>query len=367
MDGIGRLKMGMSISPKGQDSIAGTMGGFVTFTRDGVTHQGLLTTYDVVRPFISTATEADRNSISIDRPSCPNIEIIYPAIKDARQTMIHAEAEVKELKEQLDKLTERKNNYELVGKELGLTELERLDIVQKQLEDCGKALQAVQGIPFRIGKVIFASGMGFSGTALLNWAFVEITEPGVLKFFRRDQMPDVPECQRPYRQLPNTNSHNKIVFYFQGQSLTRIGVLEKGEFCVTVGRSSGTQVGFCNGTKASCLWRKNKIRYDGNGNTADAAKITHEYVVVSEYGIAGRIRDQPFCEPGDSGAFLINPKAEVCGLLYGYMSGTWAEPEWYVNVGLVTCMKDVSMSIQALATPRDAQGNPTGTVELDLP
>ncbi|GAD99118.1 hypothetical protein NFIA_096010 [Paecilomyces variotii No. 5] len=368
MDGIGRLQRGMSISPKGQDSVGNTMGGFVTITREGITHKGFLTTYDAVRPSLPTVTETDRKVISIDHPNCLNIEVIYPAPRDTKATKEEAQKVLEDTKTSLDELTERKKNYELVGKLLKIKELGYLKYVEKEYKYNLTALQAVQGMPTKIGKVTFASGLGFNETALLNWAFVEITEPDALKFFRRDWMLDVPYNQRPYNQHPYIDGPKPVKFDYPRQRLTGIGELEKGEYYVMVSRSSVIQVGICNGIKASCVWRKNDIRYDKNGNAVDAAKITDEYVVVGERSIAGKTRSVPFCCPGDSGAFLINTKAEVCGLLYGYINSHWPEPDWFVNVGLATCMADIRMSIQALATPHDAQGNPAEVpAELDLP
>ncbi|KAJ9294415.1 hypothetical protein DTO271G3_6990 [Paecilomyces variotii] len=253
MDGIGRLQRGMSIGVSGVEG-GGTMGGFATLTRGKVTYRGLLTSYDVVRPSTpaSTVIEADRKGISIDRPNCPKIEIIYPATKDARATKDEAKSMLEETKTRLDGLIQRKNNYELVGKEVKTTELKRIEDVEKAYNRCQKTLQAVQDMPTKIGEVAFASGMGVNGATLLNWAFVEITKPEAQKFFRCDRVPQVPIRIRPYIE-----SSKQVHFSFQGEPLNGIGVMEKGEYYVMVGRTSVTQVGICNGTQVSCHWGEN--------------------------------------------------------------------------------------------------------------
>ncbi|KAJ9316435.1 hypothetical protein DTO271D3_3240 [Paecilomyces variotii] len=362
MDRIGRLQRGMSIGLRGEEG-GGTMGGFVTITRGRVTHRGILTSYDVVRPSIpaSTVIETDRKGISIDRPNCPKIEIIYPATKDARATKEDAKSMLEQTKTRLNGMIQRKDNRKLVGKEVKTAELKRIEDVEKAYDRRQQTLQAVQGMPTRIGEVEFASGMGVSGATLLDWAFVEITEPEAQKFFRCDQVPQV-----PVRMRPCIDTSKQVHFSFQEEPLNGIGVMEKGEYYAMVGRTSGTQTGICNGTQASCHWRKNHIRYDEFGEAVDAAQITHEYVIINEMRKGNKTFQDPFCQPGDSGAFMINTKGEVCGLLYGYLD-TYVSLSDYIYSGLATCMGSIKLSIQALTTPRDAQGRPTGIpVELGL-
>ncbi|KAJ9195546.1 hypothetical protein DTO021D3_5068 [Paecilomyces variotii] len=362
MDRIGRLQRGMSIGLRGVEG-GGTMGGFVTLTRGRVIHRGLLTSYDVVRPSTpaSTVIEADRKGISIDRPDCPKIEIIYPATKDARATEDEAKSMFEETKTRLNGMIQRKDNRKLVGKEVKTAELKRIEDVEKAYDRRQHTLQAVQGMPTRIGEVEFASGMGVSGATLLDWAFVEITEPEAQKFFRCDQVPQV-----PVRMRPCIDTSKQVHFSFQEEPLNGIGVMEKGEYYAMVGRTSGTQTGICNGTQASCHWRKNHIRYDEFGEAVDAAQITHEYVIINEVLKVNKTFQDPFCQPGDSGAFMINTKGEVCGLLCRYLD-TYVSLSDYIYSGLATCMGSIKLSIQALTTPRDAQGRPTGIpVELGL-
>lgn len=362
MDRVGRLQRGMSIGLRSVEG-GGTMGGFVTLTRGRVIHRGLLTSYDVVRPSIpaSTVIETDRKGISIDRPNFPKIEIIYPATKDARATKEDAKSMLEQTKTRLDGLIQRKNNYELIGKEVKTAELKHIKDVERAYDHRQQTLQVVKGMPTKIGEVAFASGMGVSGATLLDWAFVEITEPEARKFFRCDQVPQVPVRMRPY-----IDASKQVHFSFQEEPLNGIGVMEKGEYYVMVGRTSGTQVGICNGTQASCHWRKNQIRYDEFGEAVDTARVTQEYVIINEVLKGNKTFQDPFCYPGDSGAFMINTKGEVCGLLYGYLD-SYVSLSDYIYSGLATCMGSIKLSIQALTTPRDAQGRSTGIpVELGL-
>ncbi|GAD94723.1 hypothetical protein PVAR5_3352 [Paecilomyces variotii No. 5] len=348
MDEVGRLQRGMSIGIKGAQG-EGTMGGFVTFKRNNVTYQGILTSYHAVRPDNPAVTLADRKGISIDDSNRPKIEIVYPATKDARATKRQAQADYDKSKTDLRFLTERRDQNVAIGRGVTDRELKRIEDLEGQYQLDEQTLRSVKHLPSKIGDVIFASGIRIMGSKLLDWAFVEITEPNVKKFFRCDLMPRIPYVQRPAMDRGDV-----ISFHHEGGMLNGIEAMKKGDYYVMVGRSSDIRVGRCNGTLISRHWRSGEVRYNENGDAVQASQVTEETVVIGEK-VEHEVVQGPFCHPGDSGAFLINADGFVCGLLYGYLDAMVRRNE-YTHAGLVICMSDVRSSAQAL-----------NHVEIDLP
>ncbi|KAL1873674.1 hypothetical protein Plec18167_006191 [Paecilomyces lecythidis] len=354
MDGVRRLQCGMSIGIKGIED-GGTMGGFITFKRENVTYQGILTNYHVVRPDNPPGTLADRQGISIDDSNRSKIEIIYPATKDARKTKQHAQDNYDKSKSDLQFLSERRDQNVATEREW-----HRIKNLEEECEVNQQVLQSVKHLPAKIGEVTFASGTRIMGSTPLDWAFVEITEPDVKKFFRCDLMPRI-----PYLQMPATDDEDAISFHREGQRLNGIQEMKKGDYYVMVGRSSGIQVGRCNGTLSSQHWRSGEVRYDEDGSAV--SRITEEIVVLGQEVRYDKVVQSPFCHSGDSGAFLINSDGFVCGLLYGYLDAM-VQATGYTRAGLVTCMSDVRSSAQALTTTRTAWGERGDNhVEIDLP
>ena len=94
---------------------------------------------------------------------------------------------------------------------------------------------------------------------------------------------------------------------------------------------------------------------------------TEELVILNRE--VGEWIDEPsdFCQPGDSGSWLIDSNQEVAGLLFGSITGLCGPLNKnrltsgpYVNAGLVTSMAEVQKSIAAWITLRDSNGAPTG-------
>lgn len=360
MDGIGRLQMGMSIGLKGEQG-GGTMGGFVTIQRGDIISQGILTNYHVVRPSTPMVTDTDRKGISFGHSNCPTIEVIYPVTKDAKKTQEEAQDNREILRKRLEYLIERENNYNLIERKLSHAELGHLTDTEAKYWISENALQAVKDMPIKIGNVLYASGLGVMGSSILDWAFVEITEPGVKKFFRRGSMPNIPRSSRPNRY------EARDVLESAGTPLWGFQVMRKGAWYCMVGRTT-EEAGVCNGALASCHWRKDEARYDEAGNKVILAEVTHEYVVLNKQLYEYDSKQSPFCHSGDSGSFIINADGYVCGLLYGYLCSSSGPIGTSVNAGLVTCMGDVQKSVEALATPRDIHGRPIGVpAKLSLP
>ncbi|KAJ9293652.1 hypothetical protein DTO271G3_7534 [Paecilomyces variotii] len=361
MDGVGGLQRGMSIGIKGAED-GGTMGGFVTFKRNNVIHQGVLTSYHVVRPDNSAVTLADKKGISIDDWNRPEIEIVYPTTKDARATKRQAQANYNRAIADFQHIVERRDQNIAIGQGVTDAESQRIKDLDRQCELNEKTVQSVKHLPARIGKVTLASGFGTMRSRVLDWAFVEITEPDVKKFFRCDRMP-----RYPYWHMPAMENLPAISFREEGTRFAGIREMKKGDYYIMVGRTSDVRVGRCNGTLATCHWRDSHVRYDENGNAVETSKVCEEWVVMGQEIKDNKLVQGIFCQRGDSGAFLINASGYVCGLIYGYMDAQVKE-DLSTRAGLINCMGDIQMSAQALTTARNARGEPSGIpVEIDLP
>lgn len=361
MDGVGRLQRGMSIGIKGAEN-GDTMGGFVTFKRNNATYQGILTNYHVARPDNPAVTLADRKGITIDDWNRPKIEIVYPATKDARATKRQAQANYNRAMADLQHVTECRDQNIAIGRGVTERESQRIKDLERQCELNEKIVQSVKHLPAKIGNVTFASGFGTMRSRFLDWAFVEITEPDVKKFFRCDRMP-----RSPYLQMPATDDLPAISFQEEGTRLGGIREMKKGDYYIMVGRTSDVRVGRCNGTLATCHWRDSHVRYDENGNAVETSKVCEEWVVMGQEIKGNKLVQGIFCQRGDSGAFLIDTSGYVCGLLYGYLDAKVKE-DLYTHAGLVNCMGDVQMSARALITSRNPQGVPSeNPARFELP
>ncbi|KAJ9354538.1 hypothetical protein C8Q69DRAFT_450575 [Paecilomyces variotii] len=361
MDGVGRLQRGMSIGIKGVEG-GGTMGGFVTFKRNNVTYQGILTNYHVVRPDNHEVTLADRKGITIDDWNHPNIEIVYPATKDARATKRQAQGNYDRAMAELQHVTERRDQNIAIGRGVTERESQHIKDLDRECKLSEKTVQSVKHLPAKIGNVTFASGFGVMGSRFLDWAFVEITEPDIKKFFGCDRMP-----RYPYWHMSGMENLPVISFRDEGTRFAGIREMKKGDYYIMVGRTSDVRVGRCNGTLATCHWRDSHVRYDENGNAVETSKVCEEWVVMGQEIRDNKLVQGIFCQRGDSGAFLIDTSGYVCGLLYGYLDAKVKE-DLYTHAGLVNCMGDVQMSARALITSRNPQGAPSeNSAHFELP
>lgn len=147
--------------------------------------------------------------------------------------------------------------------------------------------------------------------------------------------------------------------------------IKKGHWYCKVGRTTDTTTGICHGTEVYCniIDVGQRTRYDEATPQSPLQKMTYteELVILnSKCGQSVYIQED-FCQPGDSGAWVIDANQCFAGLLFGGITGqcgpaNLALPRtgFYINAGMVTSMPQVLKSIAQWITPRSIDGSPTG-------
>ncbi|KAJ9218307.1 hypothetical protein DTO166G4_173 [Paecilomyces variotii] len=358
-----RIEMGCSIGVRGERG-GGTMGVFVTLTENGLVRKGVLTNYHVVQPPSSADEDvkllADRHGSAISRPDQTQVDVLYFAEKDIEATLQDANEHVASLEKEVQKLRAEQEERAAVGARIHPYMETRLGINEKALAETKEKLAVVKSIPLPIGKVLVSSGKSIVSKKIIDWAFVEAASPEV---FGSNTMPHI-----PLKKLPSMYGHHLAVAP-EGSVLGPFGKLEKGAYYVKVGRTTGLTAGICNGTLAYCNRPKeDQLRYDEQGNEVNvASNLTEEYVILDKSTGEPMHAQTSFCVSGDSGSFVLDNMGQICGLLYGELSGACGPPGGpitetiYVHAGLATSMSDVIQSVQYRTTPRDGNGVATGT------
>jgi hypothetical protein len=354
----GHPEMGCSIVIRGEQG-GGTMGGFVTLTKDDETRKGFLTNYHVVRPSVPDhiRLKADRHGSSFETPNEADVEVVCFSGHDIAATLDHSNDLIQTLKAEMEKLRERQNQRELIGAgRLPLLD-QRIEHYEAAISDSEKKRDFVPTMPLLLGKVGLSSGKALIRNWLHDWAFVELAESSD-RFFGPNRMPRVPENLRPdICGIPT-------LLPPEGSPLKGFGELEEGGYYLKVGRTTGITAGRCNGTLAYVNWAQNeRERYNEKGNALPITRgVTTEYVIIghaqAEFGL-----------PGNSGSMLLNDRGEVCGLLYGEVTGYCGPPgmeRCYSNAGLASSIKLVIDAIKDRTTSVDEAGNPNGAM-LGLP
>lgn len=73
---------------------------------------------------------------------------------------------------------------------------------------------------------------------------------------------------------------------------------------------------------------------------------------------------EAFSAPGDASSFLISTRGDVCGLLYGAVTGLCGAPRsetTNVSAGLAMSMRDIMEPVALRTMPRDASGKSCGS------
>ncbi|KAL1964467.1 hypothetical protein VTN77DRAFT_6893 [Rasamsonia byssochlamydoides] len=359
----GHPKLGFSIGIKGERG-GGTMGGFVTLSQNGITHKGILTNYHVIRPPSSSdkplLLQADQFGSSMFKRDATQVEVLYFADKDIKATLQDADNSICDRQEQLEKDRAEQRERKMVGARPSVGVQNRIEYLEEQLTEFKEKQQIVRSMPFTLGKVLVSSGKSLVNNRILDWAFVEATNPAGEKFFGPNRMPAIPPPKIPSMYTRRT------LFAPEGVPLVEFGGLEKGSYYVKIGRTSNLTAGVCNGALAYCNWsERDGIRYDEKGTEVKVAdNRTEEYVILDKSTRQTEHTQASFCEAGDSGSFIIDGNGKVCGLLYGELSGRCGPPgnqTTYVQAGLATSMPDIIESIRSRTTPRNANGSPAGS------
>ncbi|KXG47670.1 uncharacterized protein PGRI_015400 [Penicillium griseofulvum] len=275
-------RMGYLIGIRG-DKNAGTLGGFVTLTHDGIVRRGFLT-----------------------------------ACIDRDVTLANLDSILNNIREQHSEVTARMQERELIGETPHPRFLEWMANYDSYMEKTLPQRAAIERMPHVLGGVKFVSGKQLRGGRVLDWAFVELSEYAEQQCFRPNRLFAITPHFLPSWLIPP-----QPVMFAQEHSVL-------GGF----GSLSG---GICNGPKAYCKWETS--RYDSSGKPVDmATEPTEEFIIVTQEAMDHSKR--AFCGDGDSGSFVLNRFGDVTGLLWG---GVRYQD---LGVGLASSMSDVLESIR---------------------
>ncbi len=155
--------------------------------------------------------------------------------------------------------------------------------------------------------------------------------------------------------------------------------ITKGHWYCKVGHTTDITTGICHGTEVYCniidVGQRTSYDEETLQPTLQKATYTEELVILnSKCGQSVYIQED-FCQPGDSGAWIIDTDQCIAGVLFGSITGqcgpaNLALPRtgFYINAGMITSMPQVLKSIALWTTPRFMNGRPTGPPGyLELP
>ncbi|KAL9108772.1 MAG: hypothetical protein Q9187_008249, partial [Circinaria calcarea] len=335
----------------------GTVGGFVDLTCNGVTRRGILTNYHVVAPLESAPAQvrrqADRYGSSVFRQDPTRTTAIFMALPDIAATRKDLERTAAILMKDSGEIREEQRLRTAAGArplEMHESELRRMGT---QLYQRTNKLNALEKMPYMVGNVLVSSGKlmispRVDTSIFLDWAFIELSTDVPLQQ-RRNELPKASSAGL-YGKNPLDYGVNKV-YAGDGATIPVRGFskIEPGEWYFKNGRTTGITTGICHGTELYSPRSGNDlVRYDAEGKEVKVTNgITKEWVILNRR-LHSVSTQNDFCMQGDSGAFVINSRGEVAGLLYGYLHGFCGPPSedseegrTYVNAGLVTSMDDV--------------------------
>ncbi|RMJ21402.1 hypothetical protein PHISP_07724 [Aspergillus sp. HF37] len=367
-------EMGYSIGIRDVGN-AGTMGGFVTLTQNGVTHRGVLTNYHVVRPsdpnfggpghFLKQLDQFGSSSGALE-----TADIVMEALAkpDADATSRDIYDRIQGLRDQIDRYRKRIAQNAMIGGAPQTWMVNAIPENERQIRELYNRHAIAQEMPYQ-WNVLHTSGKTVLGRRICDWAFVDIPANSASWLFHANRMPHVPSNQAPWRYRAGIGNPAP-----EGVELTEFGRLEKGQCFLKNGRTSRVTAGICNGARAVCNWTgKGRTRYDHNGKEVVLEQgTTEEYVIVSKTVDQPEREQAPFAKLGDSGSFVLDVEGHVCGLLYGSLDGLCGPPDtagnYYVGAGLVMDLPDLSESIRLKTVRRGTNGEITGQpASLGLP
>lgn len=329
-------------------------------------HRGILTTAQVVEPPSTTAAsvkqQANREGIPYkDEDSKLTItNVQYPAQKDIEATRQGNDTQIMNNLKGL-------RNLEAMGKETGYEpNCEDIEMAKLKLAKLGSLVPILERMPIHIGRVLISSGKAISATNnSLDWVFVELDDQ-IFDSPGRNLLPlyhlSAVKIPTVITQTVSTEGGNHIYDFSE---------VKKRHWYLKVGRTTNVTTGICHGTEVYCniIGAKHRTRYDETNMQPTLVEVDYtEELVILNREVGEWIDEQSdFCQPEDSGSWLIDSNQEVAGLLFGSITSLCGPLNKnrptsgpYVNAGLVTSMAEVQKSIAAWTTPRDSNGTPTG-------
>jgi hypothetical protein len=330
-------EMGFSIGRMG-DSGAGTLGGFASLRIGNNCHHGFLTCHHVVAP-LNASKEVDCRGFRYIDAAHRKPEIGYLAPEDVQET----EGCLKVCRQQALDALESIRSRVLAG----MRDTPKAKANQEEiLDSCNQKLARISQMPLSLGRVLLSSGKtvcsreSSNRARILDWAFVEIREYQAKENTEfRNVMPKVPWSL--------SNEYQVKIVKGEDRPLSGLKGMEPGQWYFKQGRTTAITTGLCNGLEVYVS--QSGTRYDLDGNLVEPRPgYTEEWVILGKKRSTEGTTEVPFCEPGDSGATIINSSGEVCGILYGEITGLCGR-NMYVRAGLVTCMTDVVSSMGDIA------------------
>lgn len=174
------------------------------------------------------------------------------------------------------------------------------------------------------------------------------------------------ECEIPLLN-DNIREVQRILDRFEMRCPKHFGEITKGKWHFKIGRTTGLTTGVCHGAEVE-VQRAGQVRWRESGNEVVLGKdSTSELVIMAKSKAAFEGNSESFSKSGDSGSFVTNSLGEVCGLLYGSLSGYVGPRDrrrLYINAGLVTSMDEVLESIKAKTGGNNSLPRPHCSEEL---
>ncbi|KAJ0419604.1 hypothetical protein BJY00DRAFT_324190 [Aspergillus carlsbadensis] len=305
----------------------GSLGPFVTLDLAGKRYRGALTCCHVVRPpYVASAETletANRYGSSPFSPHPTECDVSFYAPKDAEATVRELRGLISESKEELKSAEEEKQ-----AREIALARVPQgvHATIQKYTEDIQQLeakLEIVLKMPLKLGRTLVSSGQTLADNRVSDWAFIEL-EPkafGKSALYPHNTYPHIPMRYVPFNPADDRTKPQPLK---EGEILENFGPLTKDEWYCKTGRTTGLTSGICNGISTYCNWpaaSRDRFSKDGKHRVRIEDGVTEEWVLIAEkVGSDGKTQER-FCEPGDSGAGIINRRGFVCGLLYGGAEG----------------------------------------------
>lgn len=352
----GKMEIGFSMGLVGERG-GGTAGGFVTLTHNDVVRYGILTNHHTVSHSIQeNNTQVDANGCSFLLPEATAIETQYFAGKDIDATKVDVDEYIRDMQIELEKFEQWQQQHVMKNGETSSSLQETIEGYTQMIDMYRKKKSVADRMPLSLGRVALSSGKLVLDKRIHDWAFVELSSTTFATIYGPNIMPEVPVNERPSKY------GKKLDLNAVARTLTRFGQLKPGEYYLKKGRTTGVTGGKCNGVLACCSWEgRGKIRYDIKGREVQMSDaVTEEHVVVSKKTFQSVHIQSEYSSPGDSGAFLIDASGNVCGLLYGSVTGLCGPEggrDYYAGAGLAMCMSDVVSSVGLRTTRRDQEGN----------
>lgn len=176
------------------------MGGFVTLSQNGMTRNGILTTYHVVRPSGSAdgnlLLQGDRLGSSVLRPDETQVDVLYLADKDLKATLQDTNNSIRSLEENLDKKRAEQKEREAAGARPSMRLKNLVESYENQIAEWKEKSKILQSMPHNLGKVLISSGKSLVNHRITDWAFIEAASD---KVFGQNKMPAILPTKLPHK------------------------------------------------------------------------------------------------------------------------------------------------------------------------